>query len=145
MMIGMIGLMGAGALTKKLGGYPNTKLHGYLTWAGVISSFGGLYAIYLNKERNGYQHLQTTHAWAGISVMVASVGLGIVGAVVLHPDFGIAKTNKNIRLAHKFGARLVLMFAWFTAFMGLMTLTSHPIALAMFAVPLMGITPLTLM
>jgi hypothetical protein len=53
--------------------------------------------------------------------------------------------NTNNRTAHKWGARCVLMFAWFTAFMGLNTLTQHPIALAMFAVPLMMIFPVTLM
>mmetsp|Transcript_7519 Transcript_7519/g.12532 ORF Transcript_7519/g.12532 Transcript_7519/m.12532 type:complete len:202 (-) Transcript_7519:179-784(-) len=145
MMVGMIGLMGAGAMIKKLGGYTNTKLHGIFTWSGLFCAFGGLYAIYHNKEMNGYKHWQTTHAMMGIACIVSCVSLGFVGGFVLHPDFGIAKTNKNIRMAHKFGARIVLLLTWFTAFMGLQTLNNSPPALAIFAVPLMVIAPLVLM
>ena len=126
-MVGMIGCLGSAAVIKKLGGYSNTKvstivagprymvlrqpvrtsslrhrvffpqIHGILSWVGIMCSMGGLYAIYKNKENRGAQHFQTTHAMAGLACMLSCVGLGLVGGVVLHPDFGIDKGNKTIR------------------------------------------------
>lgn len=115
----------------------------------------------------------------GLACIVSCLGLGFVGGYVLHPDFGVDKTNKNIRyvsssvmmefncvnvqynwkdfacshlsqyicyrLAHKLGARVVLLLAWFTAFMGINSLNADPVALAIFGVPLMVIAPLTLL
>merc|ERR1740133_751168 len=55
MTVGMIGMMGIGAITKKLGGFTNTKLHGLIASTGYLFACGGLYAIYQNKnlmERN---------------------------------------------------------------------------------------------
>jgi hypothetical protein len=68
-----------------------------MTMAGVVCSLGGFYAIYKNKENNGYHHFQTIHGMMGLACIISCVGLGFVGGVVLHPDFGIDKTNKNIR------------------------------------------------
>ncbi len=36
MVFGFVGMMGASALTKKLGGYANTKLHGILASSGLL-------------------------------------------------------------------------------------------------------------
>lgn len=73
------------------------QLHGILSWSGIMCSFGGLYAIYKNKENRGAQHWQTNHAMAGLACILSCIGLGLIGAVVLHPDFGIDKGNKTIR------------------------------------------------
>lgn len=62
-VLGMVGMMGAAALTKKRGGYTNTKLHGYMAWAGMMMAGGGLYVIYKNKENMGKQHFTTLHSW----------------------------------------------------------------------------------
>lgn len=145
MMVGMIGCLGSAAVIKKLGGYTNTKIHGILSWVGIMCSMGGLYAIYKNKENRGAQHWQTNHAMAGLACILSCVGLGLVGGVVLHPDFGIDKGNKTIRLVHKFSARVVLLFSWFTAFMGLYTLTQDTIPLLVFSVPLVLVSCVTLM
>ena len=60
---GMVGMMGAGALTKKRGGYTNTKLHGMMAWAGVMLAGGGLYVIYKHKNVMGKDHFTTLHSW----------------------------------------------------------------------------------
>lgn len=73
------------------------QLHGMITWAGLFCCFGGLYVIYTNKEEHGHQHWQTNHAIAGIVGLLSCIGLGLVGGIVLHPDFGVDKTNKTIR------------------------------------------------
>eukprot|EP01083_Nonionella_stella_P133024 404463_1 len=36
MVFGFVGMMGSSALTKKLGGYANTKLHGILASSGLV-------------------------------------------------------------------------------------------------------------
>ena len=60
---GMVGMMGVAAVTKKRGGYTNTKLHGMMAWAGLILSGAGLYVIYQHKESMGKNHFTTYHSW----------------------------------------------------------------------------------
>jgi hypothetical protein len=93
----------------------------------------------------GKKHLQTPHAIAGMSIFVSCIMIGMVGGVFLHPDFGMDKTNKTIRLAHKLSSRGLLMLAWFTAAMGLQQLTNDVVTLAMYAAPLVILTPLVLL
>ena len=124
---------------------PTFKLHGMLGWASIVVSFAGLYCIYRNKENNGYDHLKTAHARIGAFVAVNCVALGLAGGIFLHPDFGVDKTNKTIRLAHKTASRLVLLLAWATAFLGLLQLTQNYVTLALYAVPLVALVPFTLM
>jgi len=143
MTIGFYGLMGSAAVTKKLGGYSNTKLHGILSSAGLFCAFGGLYIIYKNKENMGKDHLTTNHALAGIVTVSGCIGAMFAGGVFLHPDFGIDKTNKTIRLAHKWFGRIMIISGWVTAFMGLMQITDEPAHWAMYGVPMGIISPLT--
>ena len=68
-LLGMVGMMGAAALTKKRGGYTNTKLHGIMAWVGMMIAGGGLYVIYQNKESMGKNHFTTYHSWGKWSVL----------------------------------------------------------------------------
>ncbi|CAB9500063.1 b561 domain-containing protein 2 [Seminavis robusta] len=144
MTIGMVAFMGIGAMTKKLGGYDNTKLHAIFSWSGIFCTLGGLYAIYTNKEQMGRPHLTSWHSWIGIAAAVNALCLGLVGSIVLHPDFGVDKTNKTIRFAHKTGARLVLALAWGAAFVGLYKMTQEPTMLILYGAPLVIFAPFTL-
>lgn len=180
MTLGMVGFMGVGAVTKKLGGYDNTKvcisrrlkrsrchcgfgetnesnilllnpspmqMHGILGWLGNFLSLAGLYCIYRNKEMNGYDHLKSSHAWCGLGVMINCIGVGMAGGIFLHPDFGIATTNKTLKAVHKWASRLTLIFAWMTAVLGVNQLvgSNDTTTLAMYAVPLAILVPFTLM
>lgn len=146
MTIGMIALPGIAAVTKKLGGYTNTKIHAIVSWLAIFSTLGGYYIIYQNKENNGARHLTSTHANVGIFVMINMIGLGLFGSIVLHPDFGIDKTNKTLRSLHKLGARIVLIIAWFTAVLGLYTLVPNDyVKLMVYAAPLVSLVPYSLM
>ena len=121
-------------------------MHGMLGWGSIMVSLAGCYCIYRNKELNGYDHAQSAHAWCGIGVMINCIGLGTAGGVFLHPDFGMDKTNKTIRTAHKWASRLTLLAAWYTAFLGLMQLIpDDAVKLAMYGIPLMALVPFTLM
>jgi len=81
MTCGMVGLAGVGALTKKLGGYTNTKSHAILSGGSLLLSLAGLYCIYHNKEINGKSHLTSNHAIFGSVVMVSCISLGLVGSI----------------------------------------------------------------
>ena len=59
----MFGMMGAAAITKKRGGYTNTKLHGMMAWAGLMLAGAGLYVIYKHKNLMGKDHFTTYHSW----------------------------------------------------------------------------------
>jgi hypothetical protein len=144
MTVGMIGCMGIATITKKLGGYVNTKNHGLLGNLGVLLSLGGFFAIYRSKNLYGKEHFTSTHGKAGLAVIVASIGAGLVGGIFLHPDFGSDKTNKTLRFAHKTFARCVLASAWTTAFYGFYTMTKNPVELAIFGLPLLVLAPFTL-
>ena len=56
-------MMGAAAITKKRGGYTNTKLHGMMAWAGLMLAGAGLYVIYKHKNVMGKDHFTTYHSW----------------------------------------------------------------------------------
>jgi hypothetical protein len=144
---GMVGLMGTAALTKKRMGYTNTKLHGMIAWAGLVSSYIGLYIIYQNKENMGKSHFTTLHSKAGLVVLVGSTMLGMAGGVFLHPDFGIDKQNGLIRTGHKWASRGVLGLAWMATLSGLQTLIGEDDVgtLVMFAAPLLLAAPFTLL
>jgi LPXTG-motif cell wall-anchored protein len=63
----MFGMMGAAAITKKRGGYTNTKLHGMMAWAGLMLAGGGFYVIYKHKNVMGKDHFTTLHSWGEFS------------------------------------------------------------------------------
>jgi hypothetical protein len=144
MITGFIGILGSSAIIKKQGGYTNTKLHAILSSTGLMMAFGGLYVIYKNKENIGHEHFISIHAHAGIMTIAVAVLPAIAGGVFLHPDFGIDKTNKTYRSAHKWSARIVMTSAWITALFGLMKLTSDIKILATFIVTLVVLAPMTL-
>ncbi|KAL7560503.1 hypothetical protein ACA910_020616 [Epithemia clementina (nom. ined.)] len=146
MTLGMVTLPGIGAVTKKLGGYTNTKIHGILGGVSIFVSLVGLYVIYQNKNSMNKAHFTTVHAWAGLAVLVNMIGVGLVGGIFLHPDFGLRKTDQTIRLAHKTFSRLVLVAAWMTACYGLYQLVPMaPVKLAIYAAPLVCLVPYTLL
>ncbi|KAL7524938.1 hypothetical protein ACHAWF_001139 [Thalassiosira exigua] len=146
MMIGMVGMMGAAALTKKRGGYTNTKLHGIMAWVGIMVAGAGLYVIYQNKENMGKEHFTSLHSWAGLAAFGGVIGAGLAGGVVLHPDFGIDKQNKMIRAVHKNLSRALLMMAWCASLSGFKTLIGDDVkTLILFAAPVVLAAPFTLM
>lgn len=146
MTCGMITIPGIAAVTKKLGGYANTKTHALLGWLSILMSGAGLYVIYQNKESMGKAHLTTVHAWSGVLVFVNMVAVGLVGSIFLHPDFGLRKTDKLIRFAHKTFSRLVVIAGWATACYGFYQLLppSDLVKLIIFAAPLVCFVPYTL-
>lgn len=87
MLIGFVTLAGNAALIKKIGGYDNTKIHGYLMSAACIMGGFAWYVIYSNKEKFGKKHLTTLHGKLGCTVMCGYVLIGIGGAAGLHPDW----------------------------------------------------------
>ena len=66
-------MMGAAALTKKRGGYTNTKLHGMMASAGMVISGGGFYVIYQNKEQMGKDHFTTLHSWGEFFLLIETL------------------------------------------------------------------------
>lgn len=139
-------MSGTAAVTKKLGGYTNTKLHGIMSFTATILSLSGIYVIYNNKEMSKKLHLTSNHGMMGAAVMVSCMGLGMAGSIFLHPDFGMDKTNQTIRMAHKWGARITLILAWTTAFLGLYQLIENDsMKLAAYAFPLVALVPFVLM
>lgn len=117
-----------------------------LGWGSIMLSLAGCYCIYRNKEINGFDHLKSSHAWCGLGVMINCIGLGLAGGVFLHPDFGIAQTDKKLRALHKWASRITLIAAWYTAFLGLFQLIPNDsVTLAMYGVPMVALIPFTLM
>jgi hypothetical protein len=114
MLLGFCAATMAGVLTKIKGGRVNTINHGYIMLFAFALSLGGWYVIHEQKAMLNKKHLTTWHAWFGIAAIVG-FGLGALGgAIGLHPDFGVLKTNQLFRLAHKTLARTAALTA-FTA------------------------------
>ncbi len=92
----------------------------------------------------GKEHITTTHAVFGIVTMAGATMAAIAGGLFLHPDFGMDKTNRTIRFAHKWFSRSMILSAWITCVLGLKQVTSDTSILAAFVVPLLGLVPITL-
>ena len=145
MMVGFVGLMGSAHLTKKLGGYANTKIHAGLATAGLAIAFGGLYAIYLQKEALGKDHVTSYHAWAGMVALVGTSMPALAGALLLHPDYGLDRTNKLYRFGHKVAGRLFTAVGWASCVAGLAQLRASPIELVLFGAPMVVMACLVLL
>ena len=83
MTIGFVGMMGLSAVTKKLGGYTNTKLHGMAASFGFFCSLGGLYAIYHNKNLMQRPHFTSIHGKIGIGLVISTLGPLSAGVLFL--------------------------------------------------------------
>lgn len=112
MILGFIGLASNAIVIKKIGGAQNTRIHGYLmTGATALGLFGG-YVIYSNKEMYHKPHYTTNHGKFGLLVILVYVSLGVAGAIFLHPDFGIMKSNQVIRKFHRYAGLIFTAGAW---------------------------------
>ncbi len=118
MTLAFVAFAGNAALIKKMGGYDNTKTHGTLMFLSVLLGLFGWYVIYTNKEMYGKPHLYTLHGKLGAAACLGYLGLGVVGTIALNPDFGILKTNKIVRFAHKWGGRALTALAWYVCVLG---------------------------
>ncbi len=118
MIVSFILLASNAALIKKIGGYNNTKLHGYLMATAIALALFGWYVIYSNKEMSKKQHVTTLHAKLGVGVLLGYIGLGLFGAVALDPAWGVFKTNKTFRAIHKFAGRAMTAGAWVVCVLG---------------------------
>lgn len=102
MIFAFIFLAGFSILTKKAGGYKNTKIHGIVMGVATIVGCFGWYVIYSNKETLGKPHLVTLHAKIGVVVLVAYIIIACFSFPLLNPDWGFLRTNKIIRYAFPF-------------------------------------------
>ena len=118
MLLSFVTFAGNAALIKKIGGYENTKMHGNLMMLAVIGALFAWYVIYTNKENFGKPHLTSIHGKLGVGVIVGYIGVGMFGATALHPDFGLMKTNKEVRMMHRWAGRTLTALAWVCCVLG---------------------------
>ena len=121
MLLSFVAFGGNAILIKKIGGYENTKKHGYLMVLGSVLAAFAWYVIYSNKNVQGKKHLTSIHGKLGAAVLLGNVSLATVGAVALNPDWGFMKTNKLFRKVHKISGRAVTAAAWLSCFFGFAT------------------------
>lgn len=144
MLIAFVALAGNATLLKKIGGYDNTKMHGNLMAAATALGAFAWYVIYSNKEAYGKVHLKSLHGKAGFAVMIGYLSLGAFGAIGLHPDWGIVKTNQTIRWAHKWTGRLLTAVAWWCCVTGFMGMHAELWKQVLFTLPLLVAGPFIL-
>lgn len=148
MIISCVVLAGNATLIKKVGGYENTKTHGIMMMASTLIAAFGFYVIYQQKIMNNSKniakdasfvvpHFKSLHAKIGLAVMVGYTALALVGAVALHPDFGILKRNNNVRFLHKWAGRILTALAWSACVLGLQSMGKDQYTQAAFAIPLL--------
>jgi hypothetical protein len=105
MLLGFVVAGGSGILAKRKGGRYNTLVHGYAMSASFVLSLLGWYVIHEQKKMLGKPHLTSWHSWAGVAATLGYLVAALIGGVLLHPDFGMARTNQNIRFVHKMASR----------------------------------------
>ena len=124
MITSFVALAGNAVLIKKVGGYENTKKHGYLMVLATILAAFGWYVIYSNKNKQGKKHLTSIHGKLGAFVLLANLSLATVGAFALNPDWGFLKSNKSFRKIHKLSGRAITAAAWVSCAFGFATTES---------------------
>ena len=82
MALAFIPLASLATLIKKIGGYENTKTHGFLLSLSTWLSIFGLYVIYSNKEARNAQHFQTLHGKFGLFTICSYFILMLFGGLV---------------------------------------------------------------
>lgn len=137
MFISFVALPANAILVKKIGGYDNTMLHGYLLGAATILGLFAWYVIYSNKEMQNKGHLYTNHGQLGFVVLVGNLGIALFGAVGLNPAWGIVRTNKTLRAVHKWAGKALVALSWVVVVLGILTMQKTNVAMqAVFCVPL---------
>ena len=136
MMVGAVGITCNAVLLKKVGGLENTRMHGNMLFASVIMMLFGVYVIYTNKDMMGKPHFQTWHSWMGLASMCGFMGSSILATILIHPDYGFAKTNKIFRMFHRYGSRLGILLAWAACMTGFMTMQNSVPHQVGFGIPL---------
>lgn len=84
----------------------------------VVAALFAYYVIYTNKEMAGKPHLTSIHGKLGVAVLLAYFGIGMFGLLALHPDFGMMRTNKQLRTIHKYAGRVSTAAAWVCCVLG---------------------------
>jgi hypothetical protein len=72
----------------------------------------GFYVIYTTKEAFGKEHFTSIHGQLGLAVTLTYIGMALFSFPALNVDWGVFKTNKDVRLAHKWTGRLATAAAW---------------------------------
>lgn len=157
MLVAFVAMAGNATLIKKVGGLVNTRMHGVIMSAATILAAFGFYVIYTNKvmkakdntakSKSGKifeaKHFTSFHGQVGLAVMVGYTGLAVVGAVALHPDFGVFKAQNlpgkpnPIRVIHKFAGKAMTALAWVSCVLGVQSMGEDFWHQAVFAVPLL--------
>lgn len=138
MISSFVAVAGNAVLIKKIGGYENTKKHGYIMVAATALAVFGWFVIYSNKNIQGKKHLTSIHGKCGMLVILGNLALAVLGAVALNPDWGFLKTNKSFRSMHKFSGKAITAAAWLSCAFGFMTIEKDIYRRAAFFVPLLG-------
>ena len=111
MTLAFVAAAGSGIQMKRKGGRANTVAHGYLMLLAFVLALGGWYVIYQQKNMLGKSHNTSWHSYQGLLTMGGYAVGAVGGLAALHPDFGLYKTNKNLRLAHKTLSRTATLAA----------------------------------
>lgn len=141
MLVAFVAMAGNAALVKKVGGRDNTITHGTIMMAATLLAAYGFYVIYTNKVLKwgpGVTHFASLHGKVGLAVMVGYIGLAVVGAVALHPVYGIYTRQQTwVRFAHKWGGRAVTALSWVCCILGLQSMGKAFWIQAAFSIPLL--------
>eukprot|EP00756_Hemistasia_phaeocysticola_P045458 Hpha_TRINITY_DN19210_c0_g1::TRINITY_DN19210_c0_g1_i1::g.194224::m.194224 len=145
MSAGFISLGGNALITKKQGGKSNTKLHAYLMQAAAIAELAGLYVIYSLKDKWGKPHFGSTHGKIGAFVTSGCAIGAIAQYIMLEPDFGVAKGNKNMRTLHRYVGRMLTTLSYIAAYLGFHQSYKNVYARVAFGGSLFAIAPYLLL
>jgi hypothetical protein len=120
------------ALLKKTGGLVATRWHGYMLTASTMLMLAGGYVAYTHKDAIGKAHYTSTHSWLGAAALGGYCMSVLAATITISPDYGLLKSNQQIRLAHKLGGKLNIAVACAATFTGVQKFVPDPTAQAAF-------------
>ena len=97
------------------------KNHIYVQLGAVVTTLVGFAAIYVNKERNGRDHFQTTHAYWGLAALCM---VGVMAPMALYTTFFASKRTQYLwrDLNHRVFGYAVVTVAGVATYFGMQSL-----------------------
>mmetsp|Transcript_12685 Transcript_12685/g.12509 ORF Transcript_12685/g.12509 Transcript_12685/m.12509 type:complete len:161 (-) Transcript_12685:36-518(-) len=132
-------------LIKKIGGYYNTKTHGFLLFLTLTFVVGGLYVIYTNKEMHQKNHLVSWHSWIGVTAAGLLIGEACGGFLALDPDCKIRTSpsvEANIRIIHRYCGKITLILAYIACVTGWYKMSHRMVEASAFGLNAIHVTAL---
>ena len=110
-----------GVLVRKYKGYWSKKVHAFIFGAAILCITLSVYVIYTSKEAKNRPHVTSNHGLMGYGLMIAYVGMSIIGILTLDPDMSLISSislKAWFKWVHATGGRNLIVIGFWICYSG---------------------------